>query len=78
MDSESALLRFGADVTQALKAANVAPQDGCLCAIMIIAHPVDEDGNPTAPPVGASINFDKDTREWESTMQLAEVNRLDD
>jgi hypothetical protein len=58
---------FAGNVVNAMNECRVKPEREDLCAVMVIV--VDEE-NP--PPVGGSINWDKEKEEWKVDVQVTE------
>lgn len=59
--------KFASDVTEALNANIVTPNDNAICAVMLIVARDDDD-----TPLGASLNYDSDTKQWLTTLQVSE------
>lgn len=60
---------FSRACAKALNDAHVPPvDDGDIgCALLIVVHPGDPD---KGSPVGGSLNFNRETKEWEAAAQL--------
>jgi hypothetical protein len=67
------MYRFGTEITNALNQNKVVPPEGkYLGAILVV---VGDDTNLKEPPVGGSLNWDKDARKWFWTEQLERAER---
>jgi len=66
------MLFFVQDIITALKQGKVKTRPGYLCTVMVVVGPCDDNGKPTGPPVGGSINHTKENG-WALYNEAAEL-----